>query len=251
MSRVGKRPIAIPQGVSVNVAGASVQVKGPKGQLSQAIPAPIRARVDGAEVKLERPDDRQDTRSLHGLARALVANMIRGVTAQFSKELEQQGIRQIISRPKHPQTLGKIERFWGTLWRECLQRAVFLDLEDARRRVGLFIDHYNFQRPHQGLEGLTPGQAAATVLAYEPVWAIGTGQTCDPAEADRVCGVIRDTAGRLFGADTAGQIRVEYGGSVKPDNARELLAKPNIDGALVGGACLKADDFAAIIRAAL
>jgi len=90
-------------------------------------------------------------------------------TSQFSRELEQQGIRQIISRPKHPQTLGKVERFWGTLWRECLQRAVFLDLEDARRRIGLFIDHYNFQRPHQGLEGATPAdrffQAAPTVLA--------------------------------------------------------------------------------------
>jgi transposase InsO family protein len=89
--------------------------------------------------------------------------------SQFSRELEQQGIRQIVSRPKHPQTLGKIERFWGTLWRECLQRAVFLDLEDARRRIGLFIDHYNFQRPHQGLEGLTPADrffsAAPTVLA--------------------------------------------------------------------------------------
>jgi len=89
--------------------------------------------------------------------------------SQFSKELEQQGIRQIVSRPKHPQTLGKVERFWGTLWRECLQRAVFLDLEDARRRIGLFIDHYNFQRPHQGLDGATPAdrffQAAPTVLA--------------------------------------------------------------------------------------
>lgn len=88
--------------------------------------------------------------------------------SQFSRELEQQGIRQIVSRPKHPQTLGKIERFWGTLWRECLQRAVFLDLEDARRRIGLFIDHYNFQRPHQGLDGLTPAdrffRAAPTVL---------------------------------------------------------------------------------------
>lgn len=88
--------------------------------------------------------------------------------SQFSKELEQQGIRQIVSRPKHPQTLGKVERFWGTLWRECLQRAVFLDLEDARRRIGLFIDHYNFQRPHQGLDGATPAdrffQAAPTVL---------------------------------------------------------------------------------------
>lgn len=89
--------------------------------------------------------------------------------SQFSRELEQQGIRQIVSRPKHPQTLGKVERFWGTLWRECLQRAVFLDLEDARRRIGLFIDHYNFQRPHQGLEGITPADrffhAAPTVLA--------------------------------------------------------------------------------------
>lgn len=89
--------------------------------------------------------------------------------SQFSKELEQQGIRQVISRPKHPQTLGKIERFWGTLWRECLQRAVFLDVEDARQRIGLFIDYYNFQRPHQGLNGLTPADrffhAAPTVLA--------------------------------------------------------------------------------------
>ncbi len=89
--------------------------------------------------------------------------------SQFSRELEQQGIRQIVSRPKHPQTLGKVERFWGTLWRECLERAVFLDLEDARRRIGLFIDHYNFQRPHQGLEGATPADrffhAAPTVLA--------------------------------------------------------------------------------------
>jgi transposase InsO family protein len=89
--------------------------------------------------------------------------------SQFSKELEQQGIRQIVSRARHPQTLGKVERFWGTLWRECLQRAVFLDLEDARRRIGLFIDHYNFQRPHQGVEGLTPADrffsAAPTVLA--------------------------------------------------------------------------------------
>jgi transposase InsO family protein len=88
--------------------------------------------------------------------------------SQFSRELEQQGIRQVVSRPKHPQTLGKIERFWGTLWRECLQRAVFLDLEDARQRIGLFIDHYNFQRPHQGVDGLTPADrffhAAPTVL---------------------------------------------------------------------------------------
>ena len=79
----------------------------------------------------------------------------RGKSA-FSKECEKHGIRQIVASPHRPQTLGKIERFWGTLWRECVETAVFADLGDARQRIGLFIDHYNFQRPHQGIEGLTP-----------------------------------------------------------------------------------------------
>ncbi|HEU5180990.1 MAG TPA: IS481 family transposase [Candidatus Polarisedimenticolia bacterium] len=79
----------------------------------------------------------------------------RGKSA-FSRLLEKRGIRHLVSRPRHPQTLGKVERFWGTLWRECLEAAVFQDLSDARTRVGLFIDYYNFLRPHQGLEGLVP-----------------------------------------------------------------------------------------------
>ena len=79
----------------------------------------------------------------------------RGKSA-FAKELEKQGIRQVVAAPRRPQTLGKIERFWGTLWRECLESAIFLDLGDAQKRIGLFIDHYNFQRPHQGLDGLVP-----------------------------------------------------------------------------------------------
>jgi hypothetical protein len=74
----------------------------------------------------------------------------------FNKELEKRGIKQIVAAPRRPQTLGKIERFWGTLWRECLASAVFLDLGDAQRRIGLFIDHYNLQRPHQGIDGLVP-----------------------------------------------------------------------------------------------
>ena len=79
----------------------------------------------------------------------------RGKSA-FTKELEKRGIRQVVARPRHPQTLGKIERFWGTLWRECIESAVFLDLGDAQRRIGLFIDHYNFLRPNQGIDGLVP-----------------------------------------------------------------------------------------------
>jgi len=74
----------------------------------------------------------------------------------FSKELQKLGIAHVVAKPHRPQTLGKVERFWGTLWRECLVSAVFVDLEEARKRIGLFVDHYNFQRPHQGIGGLVP-----------------------------------------------------------------------------------------------
>jgi transposase InsO family protein len=77
-------------------------------------------------------------------------------TSAFARELRKRGIKHVVASPHRPQTLGKVERFWGTLWRECLASAVFLDLEDARRRIGHFIDYYNFQRPHQSLEGLSP-----------------------------------------------------------------------------------------------
>ncbi|MDH3879768.1 MAG: IS481 family transposase [Desulfobacterales bacterium] len=76
--------------------------------------------------------------------------------SQFTRRLEKRGIKQIVAKPKRPQTLGKIERFWGTLWRGCIETAVFLDLADARTRIGLFLDDYNFRRPHQGIEGLAP-----------------------------------------------------------------------------------------------
>jgi len=100
------------------------------------------------------------------------------------------------------------------------------------------------------LAGLEPDQVAGLVLAYEPVWAIGTGRTCDADEADRVCGVVRATGERGVGGDAASSVRVQYGGSMKPDNAADLLSRPNIDGGLIGGASLKASDFAAIVAAA-
>jgi len=101
----------------------------------------------------------------------------------------------------------------------------------------------------RALIGVEADTVPSLVFAYEPVWAIGTGEVCGASEADRVCGVIRATVERLYGSDAAAQARVQYGGSVKPDNAVELLRQPNIDGALVGGASLKAADFAAIIQA--
>ncbi len=100
------------------------------------------------------------------------------------------------------------------------------------------------------LAGFSAAQGGKLVIAYEPVWASGTGKTASPEQAEEVHAQIRSLLTELFGAATAEAIRLQYGGSVKPDNAAELMSKPNIDGALVGGASLKADSFAAIIAAA-
>ncbi len=106
------------------------------------------------------------------------------------------------------------------------------------------------QQIRGSLAGLSPEQAGQIVVAYEPVWAIGTGKTASPAQAEEVHAQIRKLLGELFGKSVAESIRIQYGGSVKPDNAVELLGQPNIDGALVGGASLNADSFAAIVAAA-
>jgi triosephosphate isomerase len=100
------------------------------------------------------------------------------------------------------------------------------------------------------LAGLTEDQASKIVVAYEPVWAIGTGKTATPEQAEEVHAGIRGLLVEMFGAATAETIQIQYGGSVKPDNAEELLGQPNIDGALVGGASLKSDSFLAICKAA-
>ncbi len=86
------------------------------------------------------------------------------------------------------------------------------------------------------------------VIAYEPVWAIGTGKTATPAQAQEVHALIRSTIEKIASRIVADKIRIQYGGSVKPENARELLNQPDIDGALVGGASLDADSFVAIIK---
>ncbi|MDQ1365255.1 MAG: triosephosphate isomerase [Acidimicrobiaceae bacterium] len=99
-----------------------------------------------------------------------------------------------------------------------------------------------------GLEGLTAEQVAALVIAYEPIWAIGTGVVATPDDAQAVIGAIRVEVGRLHGAGAAAAVRIQYGGSVKPGNIAELMAQPDIDGALVGGASLEAEDFSRLVR---
>ncbi len=98
--------------------------------------------------------------------------------------------------------------------------------------------------------GIDAKAAEDIVIAYEPVWAIGTGKTATADQADEVCGIIRDTVAGLYGSDVAEKIRIQYGGSMNAGNAAELLAKPNIDGGLIGGASLKAEDFSVIVAAA-
>jgi triosephosphate isomerase len=100
------------------------------------------------------------------------------------------------------------------------------------------------------LSGLSESDMRNVVVAYEPVWAIGTGRTATPVQAQEVHLLIRKTVGQLFSWTVAEGLIIQYGGSVKPDNAADLLVQPDIDGALVGGACLKAESFAGIVKAA-
>ena len=99
-----------------------------------------------------------------------------------------------------------------------------------------------------GLDGLDAGQVASMVIAYEPIWAIGTGRTATPDDAQEVCGAIRQQVRSGFGSPAGDSIRIQYGGSVKPSNIAELMAEPDIDGALVGGASLDPDEFARIVH---
>ncbi|MDR2403339.1 MAG: triose-phosphate isomerase [Spirochaetaceae bacterium] len=100
----------------------------------------------------------------------------------------------------------------------------------------------------KGLAGVSATDLSRVTIAYEPVWAIGTGKTATPEDADAIHASIRGVVGKLYGAKAAGDIIIQYGGSVKPDNAALLMAKENIDGALVGGAALKPETFVPIAK---
>ncbi|ROO84138.1 triosephosphate isomerase [Actinocorallia herbida] len=118
-----------------------------------------------------------------------------------------------------------------------------LDVRKAGEQVP-----YTLAQVDGALEGLTAEQAKTVVIAYEPVWAIGTGEVATPEDAQEVCGAIRGRLAKLYDTDVAESVRVLYGGSMKSSNVAGIMAKPDVDGGLIGGAALDADEFVKICR---
>ena len=119
----------------------------------------------------------------------------------------------------------------------------------AEREAGS-TDQIVVSQIETGLSGIKVNQGSAEkfIIAYEPVWAIGTGKTCDTSEANRVISLIRNTLARQYQNEVAGNIRILYGGSAKPENIRELLATSDIDGGLIGGASLEPSSFSKLVE---
>ncbi|WP_103502498.1 MULTISPECIES: triose-phosphate isomerase [unclassified Streptomyces] len=115
------------------------------------------------------------------------------------------------------------------------------------RKAGEHVP-YTLTQLDGGLDGVPAEQAATVVIAYEPVWAIGTGEVATPEDAQEVCGAIRNRLAELYSQEVADQVRIQYGGSVKGANVAAIMSQPDVDGALVGGASLDADEFVRIVR---
>ena len=121
--------------------------------------------------------------------------------------------------------------------------------ETLEERDAGSVDDVVTRQLESGLKGVDEGHLGPVTIAYEPVWAIGTGRTATPEDADAVHATVRSWIGERYSQKASEAVCIQYGGSVKPDNVQGLMAKSNIDGALVGGASLKVDSFSAIARA--
>lgn len=128
-------------------------------------------------------------------------------------------------------------------------KVMFCIGETLEEREGGAMNEVLKRQVTEGLAGLAPEALSNVVLAYEPVWAIGTGVTATPEQAQEAHVFVRGLVKELYGAEAAEAMRIQYGGSVKPENAAELISKPDVDGFLVGGAALEASGFAAIVNA--
>ncbi|HEX2273875.1 MAG TPA: triose-phosphate isomerase [Acidimicrobiales bacterium] len=140
-----------------------------------------------------------------------------------------------------------VRRKLEAVWRWGMTPILCVGETDEEREAGSTEDKVTGQ-VKAALEGVDGDRVAAMVVAYEPIWAIGTGKTATPDDAQETIGLIRRVVGELHGSEVADALRIQYGGSVKSSNIGELMAQPDIDGALVGGASLDPDEFAQIVR---
>ncbi|MCK8828038.1 triose-phosphate isomerase [Natroniella acetigena] len=134
-----------------------------------------------------------------------------------------------------------------TAFAEDLKPILCIGEKLAEREVGAHFDKVEFQL-EAGLSGIEAADVKNMVLAYEPLWAIGTGETATPEQAEEIISFIREKIAMMYDQATAEAVRIQYGGSVKPHNVKEIMAQPNIDGALVGGASLEAESFSKIVK---
>jgi triosephosphate isomerase len=219
------------------------------------------AGLDGVEIVLAPP-----ATALHALGEALAGSAVALAAQNVSAEpkgaftgevsvamLAEVGCRYAIvghseRRTLYGETDADVAAKAGALLAGGLRAIVCLGETLEEREAGRTLAVCEAQL-EGSLAGLEAGQAADLVLAYEPIWAIGTGRTATPEIAQEVHGFIRGWLGKRFGG--AGEtVRIQYGGSMKPENAAELLAQPDIDGGLVGGASLDPESFAMVCRSA-
>ncbi|MFM2181975.1 MAG: triose-phosphate isomerase [Actinomycetota bacterium] len=162
------------------------------------------------------------------------------------------GVRYVIAghserRQQFGETDEMVNRKAASIMRHGMTPIICVGETLAERESGAALERVVGQVA-AALDGRSAAQVADLVLAYEPVWAIGTGRTATAEDAQEVCAAIRSAVGERFGADAAASVRIQYGGSVKAANIAELMACADIDGALVGGASLDADEFARICK---
>ncbi|OON74712.1 triose-phosphate isomerase [Streptomyces tsukubensis] len=150
-------------------------------------------------------------------------------------------------RQYHRETDELVNEKVKAAYRHGLTPILCVGEEEQVRDEGRHVEH-TLSQVDGALKDITAEQASTIVVAYEPVWAIGTGKVCGPDDAQEVCGAIRGRLAELYSQEIADQVRIQYGGSVKSGNVAEIMARPDIDGALVGGASLDADEFVKIVR---
>ncbi|MCD2256867.1 triose-phosphate isomerase [Lactobacillus sp. CC-MHH1034] len=168
------------------------------------------------------------------------------------KVLAEMGTQYVIighseRRSYHHETNEEVNEKAKALFRNKLLPIICVGETLEQREAGETEDLVATQ-VEAALAGLTADQVKTLVIAYEPIWAIGTGKTASADQAQEVCAHIRQTVAKLYDQTTADAVRIQYGGSMKPANVKELMAQPDIDGGLVGGASLKADSFLELVH---